>query len=310
MTESIFSAVHAERRAGVPRGIPLVVVLTGTSDAGSTLSQLEEYFWERCAPEEIVRFDTDQLLDYRSRRPLITFDEDHFVDYSPEELSLTLARDQLGAPFLLLSGFEPDFKWEAVVDAVLMLVHEFEVSVTTYVQALAMPVPHTRPIVGTVSGSREDLLERSVWKPTTRLSSSLVHVLEYRLHGLGEEVVGFAHLVPHYLANNEYPEVLCTALDNIMAATGLLFATDEARERARAFRAQVDRQIADSEESREMLENLERRYDLYEAEHGERDSLLGEYGTMPTADQLASELERFLAERQQGTDTPDDPGVQ
>ena len=311
MTENLFSAVYAERRASVARGLPLVVALSGSTDAGNAVSQLEQYLWERCAPEEIVRFDTDALLDYRARRPLITFDEDHFTDYSPEELTLSLARDELGAPFLLLSGFEPDFRWESFVESVLLLVHEFEVSVTTWVQAIPMPVPHTRPIVATVSGTREDLMERSAWKPTTRLPASIVHLLEYRLHGVGEEVVGFAHLVPHYLANNEYPELLTATLENVMAATGLLFAIDEAKERAHDFRAQVDRQIAENEESREMLDNLERRFDAYVEAHGDRSSsLLGEEGTMPTADQLASELERFLAERQQGPENNDGPAVQ
>lgn len=310
VTESLFSAVYAERRASVAKGLPLVVALSGSTDAGNAVSQLEQYLWERCKPEEIIRFDTDLLLDYRARRPLITFNEDHFTDYSPEELVLSLARDELGAPFLLLSGFEPDFRWEAFVDAVLLLVHEFEVSLTTWVQAIPMPVPHTRPIVATVSGTREDLMERSAWKPTTRLPASIVHVLEHRLHGVGEEVVGFAHLVPHYLANNEYPELLTAALDNIMAATGLLFATDEAKERAQDFRAQVDRQIAENDESREMLVNLEQRFDQYVEAHGERAPLLGDEGFMPTADQLASELERFLAERQQGPDSNDGPGVQ
>ncbi len=302
--------MHAERRGSVPKGIPLVVVLSGASDAGGAISQLDEYMWERTGPEEIIRFDADQLLDYRSRRPLITFDEDHFVDYSPEELTLSLARDELDAPFLLLSGFEPDFRWEAFVDAVLLLTHEFEVSVTTWTQAIPMPVPHTRGVVSTVSGSRDDLIERSIWQPKTRLSASVVHLLEYRLHGVGEEVVGFAHLVPHYLSNNEYPEVLCAELDGIMAATGLLFATDDMRERAQSFRLQVDRQIADNEESREMLENLERRFDMYMEQQDERSSLLGEDQAMPTADQLASELERFLAERQQGPEQTDEPGMQ
>ncbi|KAM9865450.1 hypothetical protein ACIFOC_01984 [Leucobacter aridicollis] len=311
MTETLFSAVYAERRASVAKGLPLVVALSGSTDAGNAVSQLEQYLWERCKPEEIIRFDTDLLLDYRARRPLITFDEDHFTDYSPEELTLSLARDELGAPFLLLSGFEPDFRWEAFVEAVLLLVHEFEVSITTWVQAIPMPVPHTRPIVATVSGTREDLMERSAWKPTTRLPASIVHLLEYRLHGVGEEVVGFAHLVPHYLANNEYPELLTAALDNVMAATGLLFATDEAKERAHEFRQQVDRQISENEESRDMLDNLERRFDQYVEAHGDRSSsLLGEEGTMPTADQLASELERFLAERQQGPENNDGPAVQ
>ncbi len=303
--------MYAERRASVAKGLPLVVALSGSTDAGNAVSQLEQYLWERCKPEEIIRFDTDLLLDYRARRPLITFDEDHFTDYSPEELTLSLARDELGAPFLLLSGFEPDFRWEAFVEAVLLLVHEFEVSITTWVQAIPMPVPHTRPIVATVSGTREDLMERSAWKPTTRLPASIVHLLEYRLHGVGEEVVGFAHLVPHYLANNEYPELLTAALDNVMAATGLLFATDEAKERAHEFRQQVDRQISENEESRDMLDNLERRFDQYVEAHGDRSSsLLGEEGTMPTADQLASELERFLAERQQGPENNDGPAVQ
>lgn len=311
MTETLFSAVYAERRASVAKGLPLVVALSGSTDAGNAVSQLEQYLWERCKPEELIRFDTDLLLDYRARRPLITFDEDHFTDYSPEELTLSLARDELGAPFLLLSGFEPDFRWEAFVEAVLLLVHEFEVSITTWVQAIPMPVPHTRPIVATVSGTREDLMERSAWKPTTRLPASIVHLLEYRLHGVGEEVVGFAHLVPHYLANNEYPELLTAALDNVMAATGLLFATDEAKERAHEFRQQVDRQISENEESRDMLDNLERRFDQYVEAHGDRSSsLLGEEGTMPTADQLANELERFLAERQQGPENNDGPAVQ
>ena len=112
MNDSIFSAEYAERRALVPKGLPLIVTLSGISDPGGVVSQLDTFLWDRSEPEEILRFNTDLLLDYRARRPLITFDEDHFVDYSPEELSLSLCHDQLGRPFLLLSGFEPDFRWE------------------------------------------------------------------------------------------------------------------------------------------------------------------------------------------------------
>ncbi|GAB2551975.1 PAC2 family protein [Leucobacter ruminantium] len=300
MNESIFSAEYAERRARVPRGLPLVVAMEGLSDAGGAVSQLEEYLWEHAHPEEILRFNADLLLDYRARRPLITFDGDHLVDYSPEELVLGLAHDELGAPFLVLSGYEPDFRWEQFIDTVLLLVHEFEVSITVWTHAFPMPVPHTRPIGATVSGSRDDLIEaRSVWRPTTRLSASAAHVLEYRLHSLGEEVVGFAHLIPHYLAGTEYPEALLVSLDGIMAATGLILSTDGVREAARSFRAQVDAQISENEESLEMVRTLEHRYDAYMEDRGAQSPLIGEDGTLPTADQIASELERFLAERQQ-----------
>lgn len=304
MTESIFSADYAERRARVPRGLPLVVAMQGLTDAGGAIAQLEEYLWEHCGPEELVRFNADLLLDYRARRPIITFDEDHFVDYAPEELTLSLLHDELGAPFLLLSGYEPDFRWEQFIDTVLLLVHEFEVSITVWSHAIPMPVPHTRPISTTVSGSRDDLIEaRSVWKPTTKLSASASHVLEYRLHSLGEEVAGFALLIPHYLANTEYPDALFAALDGIMAATGLILPTDDVRRLARQFNAQVDTQIAENDESTEMVRTLEQRYDAYMEDQSPRSPLVSEDGSIPTADQLASELERYLAEhRRRGGD--------
>ncbi|MDI6024298.1 PAC2 family protein [Leucobacter sp. UT-8R-CII-1-4] len=297
MNESIFSAEYAERRAQVPKGIPLVVTLSGVSDPGGVVSQLDAFLWDRCEPEEILRFNTDLLLDYRARRPVITFNEDHFIDYSPEELTLSLCRDQLGSPFLLLSGFEPDFRWEQFVDTLLLLVAEFEVSVTVWAHAVPMPVPHTRPLRATVSGTRDDLIEeRSVWKPTTKLPASLTHLLEYRLHSMGEEVVGFAILVPHYLSGNEYPDALLFALDSIMAATGLIVTTDEVRERTHEFRAQVDRQVSENEDSIEMLRGLEARYDAYVEDQGSRTPLISDEDALPTADQLASELERFLAQ--------------
>lgn len=307
MNESILSADYAERRARVPKGIPLVLALSGVSDPGGVVAQLDAFLWDKCEPEELVRFDADLLLDYRARRPMITFDEDHFVDYAPEELLLTLCRDQLGSPFLLLSGFEPDFRWEQFADTVLMLADEFEVSVTVWAHAIPMPVPHTRPLRATVSGTREDLIEaRSVWKPTTKLPASVTHLLEYRLYSLGEEVVGFAILVPHYLSGNEYPDVLLFALDSVMSATGLIFDTDSVHETARQFRAQVDAQIADSEESGEMLRGLEARYDAYMEDQSLKSPLVADDGTIPTADQLASELERFLAQ-QRDDSSPNDP---
>lgn len=308
MTEPIFSHEYVERRASVPRGLPLVVALHGHSDAGSAVVQLEEYLWERYDPEEVIRFNSDLLLDYRARRPMMTFDEDHLTDYEPEELVLALARDELGNPFLVLAGYEPDFRWEQFVDTVLLLVHEFEVTTTVWTHALPMPVPHTRQVLSTVSGSRDDLIEaRSVWKPTTRLAASAGHVLEYRLHNLGEEVVGFALLVPHYLANTQYPEALLAALDGVMAATGLILATDEVREASRAFHTQVDEQLSENSESSEMVRTLEGRYDQYMEDQTTRSPLMTEDGSIPTADQLASELESFLA-RHQNRGSSDFPG--
>lgn len=299
MSESIYTVENPELRASVPRGMPLIVALQGQNDAGSVVSQLTEYVHEQCNPEVIIEFVNDDLLDYRARRPVISFNGQRLEGYEPESLTLSLAYDQLEKPFLLLSGYEPDFRWDEFIDTVLLFIEEFAVTQTLWAHGIPMPVPHTRPVATTVSGSREDLIEaRSSWRPSARLAASIAHVIEFRLHERDEEVVGLAILVPHYIASTEVPAALSSALDGIMAATGLIFATEDVNLADAKFQEQVESQIHGNDELREMVRTLEQRYDEYMEDQGAPSPLVAEDGTIPTADQIASELERFLAERQ------------
>ena len=95
----------------VPTGLPLVAGLTGFADAGGAVTQLGGYLLTTL-DDRRREFDVDELLDYRARRPTILFEQDHLSDYRPATLSLDLAHDEIGQPFLLLTGFEPDFQWE------------------------------------------------------------------------------------------------------------------------------------------------------------------------------------------------------
>ena len=106
----------------VPPGLPLVAGLTGFADAGGAVAQTTEYLRSTLDTTVVATFDVDELLDYRARRPIILFEGDHLTEYTPPRLALDLARDELGQPFLLLTGFEPDFRWEQFTAAVLALV--------------------------------------------------------------------------------------------------------------------------------------------------------------------------------------------
>ena len=140
----------------VPPGLPLVAGLTGFADAGSAVAQTTEYLLSTLDTTVVATFDADELLDYRARRPIILFQGDHLADYRPPRLSLDLARDEIGQQFLMLTGYEPDFQWERFGAAVLGLIDALEVSSTTWINSIPMPVPHTRPIGVTVSGNRAD----------------------------------------------------------------------------------------------------------------------------------------------------------
>ena len=102
-----------------------------------------------------------------------------------------------------------------------------------------MPVPHTRPISLTVSGTRADLIESmSVWKPETQAPANVLHLVEHRLdRARAHRSRGWCCSCPHYLSDTEYPDAAVAALSGIAAATGLIFPTDALREEGREFAA-------------------------------------------------------------------------
>lgn len=285
----------------VPAGLHLIAVLTGFADAGSAVSQLSEYLLDTLEHRVVAEFDNDALLDYRARRPMIYFDQDHLSDYRPAQLKLHLATDEIGQEFLLLTGYEPDFQWERFIAAVMQLVETYQVKDTTWVHAIPMPVPHTRPISVTVSGNRTDLIDAmSVWKPHTQVPANALHLLEYRLQEVGESVVGFVLLIPHYLADTEYPAAAVTSLESVSAATGLIFPTDRLREENRDFLGKIDGQVANNPELARLVGTLEERHDSYMEDNPLRSPLTDEDGELPTADEIAAELQNFLAIRRNG----------
>jgi len=289
--------------AGVPRGLPLVAGLTGFADAGGAVSQFSQYLLDTLERTVVASFDNDALLDYRARRPTIYFDQDHLSDYRPAKLELYLAKDELGQPFLLLTGYEPDFQWERFSAAVLRLISKLEVKSTTWVHAIPMPVPHTRSIGVTVSGNRSELIDSmSVWKPHTQVPANAMHLIEFRLQEQGHPTAGFVLLIPHYLADTEWPTAAVTALESVSAATGLIFPTDRLREEGREFVAKIDGQVESNQELAKLVGTLEERHDNYMEENPMRSPLTDEAGELPSADEIAAELQKFLAIRRAGDD--------
>jgi len=287
----------------VPAGLHLVAGLTGFADSGSAVTQLSEYLLDTLDHRVVASFDADELLDYRARRPLIYFDHDHLSDYRPSTLRLYLATDEVGQPFLLLTGFEPDFQWERFTAAVLQLIDIYQVKTTTWVHAIPMPVPHTRPLGVTVSGNRSELIESmSIWKPQTQVPANALHLIEYRLQELAHPVTGFVLLIPHYLADTEFPAAAVIALESVSASTGLIFPTERLREEGRDFLAKIDAQVESNQELAKLVGTLEARHDSYMIDNPLRSPLTDEDGELPSADDIAAELENFLALRRTGDD--------
>lgn len=289
---------------GAPRGLPMVGVVSGFTDSGLAASQISEHLFANLDSQLLVKFNNDELLDYRSRRPVMYFEKDHIESYEPASLAIHLMKDEAGKEFLFLEGFEPDFRWEAFAEAIADLVDRFEISSFTWVHSIPFPIPHTRPIGITVSGNRHDVIQKfSEWKPQTQVPGNIMHLLEFRLVQLGLPTVGFVLLVPHYLADNEVPQAGLKGLELVTAATSLVFPTDEIREREGKFLAKVNAQVEENAELAKLVQTLEVSYSASE-QGPSRAPISKPKAEIPSAEEIAQELENYLATRKPA-DEPD-----
>lgn len=286
-------------------GQPVMIqAMSGFVDAGAATRLAREHLLTDAEPLLVARFDLDQLLDYRSRRPTMTFVEDHWESYEEQVLALHLLSDEAGTPYLLLAGPEPDLQWDRFIAAVTALIERLGVSLTIGMNAIPMAVPHTRPTGITAHATNPELVaDYQPWLQRVQVPASAGNLLEYRLGQRGHDAIGFAAHVPHYLASNDYPAAAEALIAAVSRATGLSLPTADLAKAAEAMRNAVDEQLGNAEEVAAHVRGLEEQYDAL-MQSRQDTPRLADLSSLPTADELGAELERFLAQQPKPGDPP------
>ncbi|MGN5239906.1 MULTISPECIES: proteasome assembly chaperone family protein [unclassified Rhodococcus (in: high G+C Gram-positive bacteria)] len=279
------------------QGPVLVHGLEGFSDAGHAVHLATTHLREQLETEVVASFAIDELVDYRSRRPMMTFESDHFSEYAAPELNLYALVDNAGTPFLLLAGTEPDLKWERFITALRILAERFGVRRTIGLNSIPMAIPHTRPLGVTAHSTNKDLIaDHHRWSGQLQVPAGASSLLEFRMAQHGHEAVGFSVHVPHYLAQTDYPAAAESLLINVAEVGNLDLPLGALGEAAARVREQVDEHIEGNEEVLSVVRALERQYDSYVAAQEQQSTPLPTDESLPSGDELGAEFERFLAE--------------
>ncbi len=289
------------------RGPVLIHALEGFSDAGHAIRLAAEHLTENLDTELVASFAIDDLLDYRSRRPMMTFKSDHFTRYEDPALNLYAMYDSVGTPFLLLAGLEPDLKWERFITAVRLLAERLGVRQTIGLGAIPMAVPHTRPVTMTAHSNNKELIaDHQPWVNEVQVPSSVSNLLEYRMAQHGHDAVGFTVHVPHYLAQTDFPAAAQALLEQVAKSATLQFPLNALADAAATVRNKIDEQVDASAEISQVVSALERQYDTF-IEAQENRSLLARDEDLPSGEELGAEFERFLAEHADGFKDGENP---
>jgi predicted ATP-grasp superfamily ATP-dependent carboligase len=275
-------------------GVVLLHHFEGFMDAGAAGEKVVAHLLDKREHRVIARFDLDDLIDYRGRRPPMTYDTDRWTGYEAPELVVHLLEDDEHTPFLLLTGPEPDRRWEAVVEAVRGLIERWGVRLTVGLQGIPMNVPHTRDLPVISHATRPELVTGQAPFAKVQVPGHFSGLLEYRLGQAHHDAVGLVAYVPHYLAQSTYPTAAIKLIEALRDATGLVIDTDGLRESAARAEAEIARQVAESADATQLVEALEEQYDAFARSPK---TLLTEGEPLPSADELGAEFERFLSEQ-------------
>ena len=267
----------------------MVMGLDGWVDAGLSGASAMAALLGNIKTEPVVTFDSDVLLDYRSRRPTQRIVDGVLTDLTWPEAQIRVGRDAQGSDVLLLVGPEPDHQWHAFTDSVVGLASEFGVRFATGLGGFPAPVPHTRPIRIVATAIDSTVAGQVGFIPGVREVPAGVHAsLLKGFERQGIQAVSLWAMVPHYVAGMPFPATSLALLEQLQALTGLDVDTSELKAAAAVTRQRVDELIAQSAEHVEMVLNLESQHDAQiAATNMPTDNL-------PSGDEIAAELERFL----------------
>ena len=166
---------------------------------------------------------------------------------------------------------------------------------TVGLSAVPWPVPHTRPTGLSPHATDPALITgRPRWVGALEVPGHAEALLELQLGDAGHEAMGFTAHVPHYLSAIEYPPVAIALLEAAAEVTGLVLPTDALRAAAERTVAEVDEQLARSEENLAVVRTLEQQYDAAIAARAAAGTPPGE--PLPSADEIGAQVERFLAD--------------
>jgi len=281
-------------------GPVLVMAPDGWIDAGLGGGGAVGALLAAMSTEVVASFDADRLLDHRARRPVSHIVDGVYTDLVWPVIELLAGHDRDGRAVLVLAGPEPDHEWRAFAAAVTELSQRFGVRLLVGLGAFPAGVPHTRSARLAATASTAELATSvGVVSGAVEVPAGVMAAIERSFQEVGIPAVGIWARVPHYAAALPYPPASVQLLEGLSEVAGIHVDTPDLAEAAESTLRHLEELTANSVQHMALVRQLEAQVDA-EAEGGEgkgegqAEATAAGWGVLPSGDELAAEVERFL----------------
>jgi proteasome assembly chaperone (PAC2) family protein len=267
----------------------LLCSFRGWNDAAAAASTALGAVAESLDAELIARVDPEEFFDFQSTRPTITLTEGQARRIDWPENNLIAARvPAADRDLVLFDGTEPNLRWRTFSELIATAADALGVEMVVTLGALIAEVSHSLPVPITGLASDEKLVEElDLQRSSYEGPTGIVGVVHDACRQTGMTSASLWAAVPHYVAAVPNPKAALALLRRFEGLTGIAIDATELEEEAATYEEQIGRAVAANPEIEELVEKIE-------AEQSEQ---LGDSESLPSAETLASEFQRFLRQR-------------
>ncbi len=259
----------------------LVVALSGWVDAGLAGAGAAAVLSDQLGSAQFGRVDLTDLADLQQTRPSV-----HLVDGATREIAwptVDLMAGHAGRDIVLCRGPEPSLRWRAFSDELVQLSQRLGVRMMVGLGGMPTLVSHRRPVtVLTTATARSLAQEVGAWRADYTGPTGAQTALQVALGHAGISGVGLWAQVPHYVSATPSPPAISAVLSRLRELAGVETDLSTLDSQVDEYLRRVEEGLSERPDVAEMVRNIEASEDS---------------GEIPTGDELASEIERFLREQ-------------
>jgi proteasome assembly chaperone (PAC2) family protein len=266
----------------------MVVALAGWVDAGLAGAGAVAFLQEHLdSARTFGRLDLGDLMDLQQTRPTV-----HLVDGVSREISwpeITLTAGRLGRDIVLCTGPEPSLRWRAVLGELVDVAQRVGITEAYTMGGIPAMASHRRPIAVLTTGTDEAAASRAgAWRQDYTGPTGAQSVLQVMLGEAGIPTLALWAQVPHYLAGGASPPAIRTVLAQLSVLGGVSLDLAGLDQQCQLYLQRVEEGLAERPDVVEVIRAIE---------EGESDDDNASAVDLPSGDELASEIERFLRDQ-------------
>jgi proteasome assembly chaperone (PAC2) family protein len=256
----------------------MVVNLSGWVDAGIAGAGAVAVLSEQLEAKRVFgRIDLADLMDLQQTRPTV-----HLVGGVSRQITwpaIELVAGNCGRDVVLCVGPEPSLRWRAVLGELVDAAQRLGVQRAFTLGGIPSVASHRRPIEILATGTSEELVsEAGAWRNDYTGPTGAQSALQVLLGDVGVPTLALWAQVPHYVAAGPSPPAIRALLARLRDLGALRVDLSTLDDQAHAYVQRVEEGIAERPDVVEAIRQIES----------------GTEQPLPSGEELASEIERFL----------------